>query len=207
MARQAAKRSQASAGLAEYNRKRDFAKTAEPAGKVAKAKGNSFVVQKHAATRLHYDFRLELDGVLKSWAVTRGPSLNPSEKRLAVRTEDHPLDYGGFEGTIPKGEYGGGTVMLWDRGRWEPVSDPHAGLEEGKLKFRLHGERLHGGFMLVRMPPRGKEARENWLLIKERDDAADDADPLLDQHTTSVATGRSMEEIATGDSAVWHSNR
>src|SRR5918999_1750252 len=117
--------------LAEYRRKRDFARTAEPAGKVAKRRGDSFVVQKHAATRLHYDFRLEFDGVLKSWAVTRGPSLNPSEKRLAVRTEDHPLEYGGFEGTIPKGEYGGGTVMLWDRGTWEPLHEPRAGLDEG----------------------------------------------------------------------------
>jgi len=203
MARKAA----AAASLAEYNRKRDFSRTAEPAGKPAEAQGFSFVIQKHAATRLHYDFRLELDGVLKSWAVTKGPSLNPAERRLAVRTEDHPLDYGTFEGTIPKGEYGGGTVMLWDRGTWEPVSDPHEGLEEGKLKFRLHGERLHGGYMLVRMPPRGRETRENWLLIKERDEAADDADPLLEQFVTSVTTGRSMEEIATGNSAVWHSNR
>jgi bifunctional non-homologous end joining protein LigD len=193
--------------LAEYNRKRDFARTAEPAGKLAATEGFSFVVQKHAATRLHYDFRLELDGVLKSWAVTKGPSLAPAERRLAVRTEDHPLAYGGFEGTIPKGEYGGGTVMLWDRGTWAPVGDPHEGLEEGKLKFRLHGERLKGGYMLVRMPPRPKEKRENWLLIKERDEAADDADPLLAEFTTSVTTGRSMEEIANGNSAVWHSNR
>src|SRR5688500_14741451 len=193
--------------LVEYRRKRDFAKTAEPAGKVAARQGWSFVVQKHAATRLHYDFRLELDGVLKSWAVTRGPSLNPAEKRLAVRTEDHPLDYGGFEGTIPKGEYGGGTVMLWDRGTWEPYHDPRQGLEEGMLHFGLNGERLKGGWALVRLPPRGKEKRENWLLIKERDEFADDADPLLAEHTTSVTTGRSMEEIAHGDSAVWHSNR
>jgi bifunctional non-homologous end joining protein LigD len=193
--------------LAEYNRKRDFGKTAEPEGKVAENEGFSFCIQKHAATRLHYDFRLELDGVLKSWAVTKGPSLNPAERRLAVHTEDHPLDYGGFEGTIPKGEYGGGTVMLWDRGTWEPVSDPHKGLEEGRLKFRLHGERLNGGWNLVRMPPRPKEKRDNWLLIKERDETADEADPILEEFTTSVSTGRSMEEIATGNSAVWHSNR
>jgi bifunctional non-homologous end joining protein LigD len=207
MARATARKAGGDKSLAEYNRKRDFARTAEPAGVVAERQGFSFVIQKHAATRLHYDFRLELDGVLKSWAVTKGPSLNPAERRLAVRTEDHPLDYGGFEGTIPKGEYGGGTVMLWDRGTWAPVEEPHKGLDEGKLKFRLDGERLKGGFMLVRMPPRGRETRENWLLIKERDGTEDDADPILEEHTTSVTTGRSMEEIATGDSAVWHSNR
>ena len=199
-------------GLAEYNRRRDFAKTAEPAGKSGRSKagkgeGFSFCVQKHDATRLHYDFRLELDGVLKSWAVTKGPSLSPAERRLAVRTEDHPLDYGGFEGTIPAGEYGGGTVMLWDRGTWAPMGDPHADLAEGKLKFHLDGERLSGGWMLVRMPPRGRETRENWLLIKERDEAADDSDPLLTENTTSVSTGRTMEEIAGGASAVWHSDR
>src|SRR3954447_11311699 len=120
-----------------YHAKREFQKTPEPRGRTAKAQGFTFVVQKHDASRLHYDFRLELDGVLKSWAVTKGPSLAPGERRLAVRTEDHPLAYGGFEGTIPKGEYGGGTVMLWDRGTWEPVDDPHQGLEEGKLKFHL----------------------------------------------------------------------
>src|SRR5438094_6433717 len=129
-------------GLGEYERKRDFKKTAEPAGagkaRGRKARANRFVIQKHAATRLHYDFRLELDGVLKSWAVTRGPSLDPSEKRLAVRVEDHPLDYGDFEGTIPKGQYGGGTVMLWDRGTWTPEGDPHEGLKKGKLSFILN---------------------------------------------------------------------
>src|SRR3981081_1684783 len=120
-----------------------------------------------STTRLHYDFRLELDGVLLSWAVTKGPSLNPSDKRLAVRTEDHPLSYGTFEGTIPKGQYGGGAVMLWDRGSWEPKGDPHAGLKKGHLAFTLHGERLKGGWDLVRM--RGDGKRENWLLIKEAD--------------------------------------
>src|SRR3954447_11365314 len=161
--------------LSEYRRKRDFAITAEPAGKVARNQGHSYLIQKHAATRLHYDFRLELDGVLLSWAVTRGPSLNPSEKRLAVHVEDHPLDYGGFEGTIPKGEYGGGTVMLWDRGTWEPIGDPHEGMAEGKLNFILHGERMKGGFSLVRMRSdrEGKSGRENWLLIKRRDETAD----------------------------------
>jgi len=192
--------------LQEYNRKRDFSRTAEPAGEVADKRGRSFVVQKHAATRLHYDFRLEHEGVLWSWAVRSGPSLNPAEKRLAVRTEDHPLNYGGFEGTIPKGEYGGGTVMLWDRGTWEPLHDPAAGIKEGMLHFLLHGERLNGGFALVRMRGRPNEKRENWLLIKERDETADERDEILEKNMTSVASGRSMEEIAEGNSAVWHSN-
>ena len=146
------------ASLEQYQSKRDFKKTSEPAGKVPLGKrgsaGGIFVIHKHAATRLHYDLRLEHGGVLWSWAVTRGPSLDPGEKRLAVRVEDHPLEYGGFEGTIPKGEYGGGTVMLWDRGTWEPLDDPHEGLKEGKLHFRLSGERLKGGWALIRMPPR-----------------------------------------------------
>src|SRR5687768_9988619 len=160
--------------LREYQKKRDFDKTAEPSGKRAapkKGQGLRFVVQKHAATRLHYDFRLELDGVLKSWAVTKGPSANPADKRLAVRVEDHPLEYGGFEGTIPKGEYGGGTVMLWDEGTWEPEGDPHKALEKGDLKFTLHGKRLRGSWVLVHMKGRDQqrrsgEPRENWLLIK-----------------------------------------
>jgi bifunctional non-homologous end joining protein LigD len=157
--------------LEEYRRKRDFSKTGEPApGKVqARNRQLSYLIQKHDATRLHYDFRLELDGVLLSWAVTKGPSLQPTDKRLAVRTEDHPLAYGSFEGTIPKGEYGGGTVMLWDRGTWEPKGDPHAGLKKGHLAFELHGERLKGGWDLIRT--RGDEKRENWLLIKEADQA------------------------------------
>src|SRR6186713_318098 len=137
-------------GLQEYKRKRDFKKTPEPAGKVAPAKGNSFVIQKHAATRLHYDFRLEMEGVLRSWAVPKGPSLDPAEKRLAVHVEDHPLDYGGFEGIIPKGQYGGGTVMLWDRGTWSPVGDPAEGMKRGHLKFDLSGEKLHGRWALVK---------------------------------------------------------
>ena len=158
--------------LEEYRRKRDFGKTTEPPpGKVkAQNKQLSYLIQKHDATRLHYDFRLELDGVLLSWAVTKGPSLDPADKRLAVRTEDHPFAYGTFEGTIPKGEYGGGTVMLWDRGTWAPKGDPHAGLKKGHLAFELHGERLKGGWNLIRM--RGDEKRENWLLIKEADRGA-----------------------------------
>lgn len=183
--------------LKEYTRKRDFKKTPEPAAsKARKGKGFSYLIQKHDATRLHYDFRLELDGVLLSWAVTRGPSLNPSDKRLAVRTEDHPLSYGTFEGTIPKGQYGGGTVMLWDRGRWEPKGDPHAGLKKGHLSFLLHGERLKGGWALIRM--RNEEKRENWLLIKEQDEAAstDDNAAFLEELSSSVTTGRSMDDIA-----------
>jgi bifunctional non-homologous end joining protein LigD len=186
--------------LEEYRRKRNFRKTSEPPpGKVTERnKQLSYLIQKHDATRLHYDFRLELDGVLLSWAVTKGPSLDPADKRLAVRTEDHPLAYGSFEGTIPKGEYGGGTVMLWDRGTWEPKGDPHTGLKKGHLAFELHGERLKGGWDLIRM--RGDEKRENWLLIKKGDpDAAPGLDgALLDGLASSVTTGRSMEEIASG---------
>src|SRR5262245_30452977 len=143
--------------LAEYKARWDFAKTPEPGPKPGKAKGNSFVIQKHAATRTHFDFRLEHDGVLKSWAVTKGPSLDPSQKRLAVMTEDHPLEYGGFEGVIPKGEYGAGPMMIWDRGIWEPIGDSDEGLAKGDLKFRLHGDRLNGEFVLVRMKPCKKE--------------------------------------------------
>lgn len=188
--------------LARYNAKRDFTKTAEPAGKAAKSGGNSFVVQKHDATRLHWDFRLEVDGVLKSWAVTRGPSLDPEDKRLAVRTEDHPLDYGTFEGTIPKGEYGGGTVMLWDRGTWEPVEGKSArDLEKGHLHFRLYGERMKGEWLLIRLKPRPREKTENWLLRKLDDAEAGGAGDLVDRCLTSVSTGRSMEDIAAGRSA------
>lgn len=194
-----------SESLEAYRAKRDFTRTSEPKGAAARATaGHSYVVQKHQARRLHFDFRLELDGVLKSWAVTRGPSLDPREKRLAVRTEDHPLDYGAFEGAIPKGEYGGGLVMIWDRGIWTPQSDPHRGLELGHLKFELHGERLKGGFALVRMPRRGREKRENWLLVKEKDGMAD---PSLDptrEWTKSVATGRTFDEISAGED-VWSS--
>lgn len=191
--------------IEEYNARRDFRKTPEPKGKRGRQKGRSFVVQKHAATRLHYDFRLEHNGVLKSWAVTRGPSVNPADKRLAVRTEDHPLGYGEFEGIIPKGEYGGGTVMLWDQGTWEPLEDPDQGFAEGKLKFVLHGERMTGAWALIRMRGKPKEKRENWLLIKERDDEAfDHGDILIEDATTSVRSGRTMEEIAEG-ADVWRS--
>ena len=186
--------------LETYRQKRDFAKTAEPAGKARKsAGGDSFVVQKHAARRLHYDFRLELDGVLKSWAVTRGPSYNPRDKRLAVQTEDHPLDYGSFEGTIPEGEYGAGSVIIWDNGHWAPRGDPHEGLAKGNLKFELFGQRLHGSWALVRMKPdKPGQKRENWLLIKERDEFAEDdeGEHLLDEFSTSVVSGHTIDDIA-----------
>lgn len=183
--------------LRTYHRKRDFKTTAEPRGRVGRRRGHSFVVQKHDATRLHFDFRLELDGVLKSWAVTKGPSLDPEEKRLAVRVEDHPLDYGGFEGIIPEGQYGGGTVMLWDEGTWEPEGDPHEGLRKGKLSFILHGMRLKGGFALVRMrKDRSGGKRDNWLLIKQRDDEADAKLDPIEAWQTSVRTKRSMAGIA-----------
>jgi bifunctional non-homologous end joining protein LigD len=185
--------------LARYNAKRDFTKTAEPAGAVAKAKGNGFIVQKHDATRLHWDLRLEMDGVLKSWAVTRGPSLDPDDKRLAVRTEDHPLSYATFEGTIPKGEYGGGTVMLWDRGTWEPIPGKSAkDLEKGHLHFIVHGERMKGEWLLIRLKPRPKERTENWLLRKIDDAFAGGSGDLVDRCLTSVSTSRTMEEIAAG---------
>lgn len=185
--------------LGLYNAKRDFKKTAEPAGKKAQGKGNSFVVQKHDATRLHWDFRLEIDGVLKSWAVTRGPSLDPADKRLSVRTEDHPLGYGTFEGTIPKGEYGGGTVMLWDRGTWAPIAGKSAkDLDEGHLHFTLQGERMRGEWLLVRIKGKPKEKRENWLLRKIDDEYAGSSDELVERGLTSVSTGRTMQDIAAG---------
>jgi bifunctional non-homologous end joining protein LigD len=185
--------------LARYNAKRNFAKTAEPAGTLAPGNGNSFMVQKHDATRLHWDLRLEIDGVLKSWAVTRGPSLDPGEKRLAVRTEDHPLSYATFEGTIPAAEYGGGTVMLWDRGSWSPIKGKSASdLDKGHLHFVLDGERMKGEWLLIRLKPRAREKRENWLLRKIDDAAAGGTDTLVDEALTSVSTGRTMAEIADG---------
>ena len=193
-----------------YNRKRDFAKTKEPKGRKLKGQGDSFVVQKHAATRLHWDFRLELDGVLKSWAVPKGPSLDPDEKRLAMHVEDHPLDYGEFEGTIPKGEYGGGTVMLWDKGRWipDPRKDPSKTIDEGHLHFTLEGERMKGEWVLFRLNPRPGERGEPWMLKKVTDEYADpaDGDALVDDCVTSVTTGRTMAEIAAGED-VWHSKK
>lgn len=199
--RPAARKPQPAQELSTYRAKRDFTRTGEPSGtvRVASAPQLRFVIQQHAATRLHYDFRLELDGVFKSWAVTRGPSLDPRDKRLAVEVEDHPLDYGDFEGTIPKGQYGGGTVQIWDRGYWLS-RDPHAGLAKGDLKFALDGEKLHGEWVLVRMAhDRDGGKRTNWLLIKHRDAYArdDKAGDLLAQDR-SVASGRTLEEIAQG---------
>jgi bifunctional non-homologous end joining protein LigD len=213
--------------LSTYRKKRDFDKTEEPSGdvKVAPSKRRRFVIQKHDATRLHYDLRLEFDGVFKSWAVTRGPSLDPHDKRLAVEVEDHPLDYGDFEGTIPEGEYGGGTVQLWDRGYWES-DNPEAGFKKGDLKFTLDGDKLHGSWVLVRMRnDRNGGKRTNWLLIKHRDEFAKEgeANDILDEDR-SVASGRSLKQIAEGKGrapkpfmlakrarmnadAVWHSNR
>jgi bifunctional non-homologous end joining protein LigD len=210
--------------LHEYRSKRDFTKTREPSGDAAPSSDGSarrFLVQKHDATRLHYDFRIELDGVLKSWAVTKGPSDNPEDKRLAVRVEDHPLAYGSFEGTIPEDQYGGGTVMLWDEGTWEPIGNPHAGLEIGDLKMRIHGHRMKGEWVLVHMKGRDSQRksgppRENWLLIKHRDDYARDKETLTARFTRSVSTGRDMDGIAKGlkskktsatpDDAVWRSD-
>ena len=200
--------------LDEYRRKRDFRKTPEPAGAPPPRPSDptplAFVIQKHAARRLHYDFRLELDGVLKSWAVPKGPSLDPGEKRLAVEVEDHPLEYGGFEGVIPEGEYGGGTVMLWDRGTWLPADpDPKAAYRNGTIKFALHGEKLHGDWVLVRIRGRKKATTnsDNWLLIKERDAAAvpGSGDAVVGDHPLSVASGRSLDEIAADRDRVWHS--
>ncbi len=185
------------AGLRSYHAKRRFGVTREPRGKVG-TRGNAFVIQKHAARALHYDLRLQLDGVMKSWAVTRGPSLVPGEKRLAVQVEDHPIAYNKFEGTIPQGEYGGGTVMVWDRGRWTPEGDAEKGLRKGHLSFELKGQKLHGGWHLVRMRKRPGEKRDNWLLIKQHDDAARTAKQrdILVEKPRSVKTGRSMDEIA-----------
>jgi bifunctional non-homologous end joining protein LigD len=185
-----------------YNAKRDFAKTAEPKGALHPGHGNRFMVQKHDATRLHWDLRLEVDGVMKSWAVTRGPSLNPDDKRLAVQTEDHPLSYADFEGTIPAGEYGGGTVMLWDDGTWAPIAGKSAkDLEDGHLHFVLDGARMKGEWMLIRLKPRGKERHTNWLLRKGGDDEAGGSDDLVEGAVTSVKTGRTMQEIAAGKAA------
>ncbi|MGD0941163.1 MAG: DNA polymerase ligase N-terminal domain-containing protein [Terracidiphilus sp.] len=190
---------------------RDFQMTAEPqgTGRVVSDPVETlpFVVQKHAASRLHYDFRLGWGGVLKSWAIAKGPSYSPSDKRLAVQVEDHPIEYGGFEGTIPKGQYGGGTVMVWDFGEWEPLDDVERGLRDGHLKFELHGEKLKGKWALVRMRSfAGRSDKPNWLLIKEKDEfARDDGEPaVVDESPDSVVTRRSIDEIAASKDHVWN---
>jgi bifunctional non-homologous end joining protein LigD len=218
----------AAAQLKKYREKRDFTKTQEPSGEreVVSAEHRRFVIQKHAASHLHWDLRLELNGVFKSWAVTKGPSVDPADKRLAVEVEDHPLDYGDFEGTIPKGEYGGGTVQMWDRGYWAPQGPkkPEDALAAGDFKFVLAGERLKGSFVLVKIRNnRGRDTRTNWLLIKHKDEYARPGEtPGLIEEDRSVASGRTMDQIARGvgkapkafmlaaaedADAVWHSNR
>lgn len=204
--------------LERYRAMRDFRVTAEPSGKTQARKpkkgskpadqGLPFVIQKHAATRLHYDFRLGWRGVLKSWAVTKGPSCNPADKRLAVQVEDHPIEYGGFEGTIPQGQYGGGTVMVWDQGTWEPLDDVDQGFERGSLKFTLHGKKLHGNWALVRMHGKaGGEKKTNWLLIKERDSFAQSAEDaaVTEEEPDSAVTGRDIDQIAASSDHVWDS--
>jgi len=199
--RAAAKRvHEPSRSLDAYDAKRNFAVTPEPRAKRAEAGGSRFVVQKHAARRLHFDLRLELDGVLKSWAVTRGPSLVPGEKRLSIHTEDHPLDYLTFEGVIPAGQYGGGTMIVWDEGRWIPEGDPREAYAQGRLTFALDGHRLKGRWHLVRTRQKPRDAREQWLLLKSDDDhaRAPDAPEIVEEETASVRSGRTIEELARG---------
>jgi bifunctional non-homologous end joining protein LigD len=189
-------------GLTEYNKKRDFSKTSEPAPGAMKDAGGMFVVQKHAATRLHYDFRLEHDGVLMSWAVPQGPSLDPKVKRLAVRTENHPLEYGAFEGVIPKGEYGAGAVIIWDTGKVRWLYDPADGMAKGELKFILDGERLRGEFHMVKIKPREGERSDPWLLFKSKDRHAGEVDPT-ERNITSIVSGRTIEDVRSKGGRVW----
>jgi bifunctional non-homologous end joining protein LigD len=195
--------------LAEYRKKRDFTRTAEPrGGRRKRAAKLAYVIQKHAASHLHFDLRLELDGVMKSWAVPKGPSIDPAVKRLAMQVEDHPIEYNAFEGTIPKGEYGGGTVMIWDRGTYEYGGDDalegeeglREGYRRGDFKFVLHGKRLKGSWVLVRTR-RGDPRRAQWLLIKHRDDFAEPGSEVVEEYQTSAATGRTMDDIAAGRKA------
>jgi bifunctional non-homologous end joining protein LigD len=201
--------------LQQYRLKRNFVRTPEPTGRTAHSGSGTrpiYVVQKHAATRLHYDFRLELDGTLKSWAVPKGPSLDPGQKRLAVHVEDHPLEYADFEGTIPPKQYGAGTVLVWDRGTWRPEGNPGEGYRRGVLKFRLDGQKLRGAWTLVRMHRRGvdkEQDKDNWLLIKERDAEAksgEDAE-IVERLTDSVQSGRGLKEVASKEPRVWQSDR
>ena len=212
--RTAKKAGEAEAKLAEYRQKRDFSRTDEPAGgRVRTSQKLAFVIQKHAASHLHYDLRLELDGVMKSWAVPKGPSLDPSVKRLAMQVEDHPIEYNSFEGTIPKGEYGGGSVMLWDRGTYtyggtnpDALEGLRGGYAKGDFKFVLNGKRLKGSWVLVRTRS-GAPGKPQWLLIKHKDEYAEPGSDVTAEHLTSVTTNRTMEEIGGGKSRVWHSNR
>ena len=190
--------------LSKYRSMRDFEVTSEPRGaRSPRTAGNSFVIQQHAARRLHYDFRLELDGVLLSWSVPKGPSLSPTERRLAVRVEDHPIDYADFEGIIPKGQYGGGTVCVWDRGTWQPEGDPHEAMRKGRLTFRLDGQKLHGTWHLIRTKPTDKQ--ETWLLFKSRDEAANENVDIVATKPESVISGRTLDEIAADADRVWES--
>ena len=185
-----------------YRAKRDFSRTREPQGAKARRRadrGGIFVIHKHAARRLHYDLRLEHDGVLWSWAVTRGPSLDPDDKRLAVHVEDHPLEYGAFEGTIPEGQYGAGAVIVWDEGKWLPEGDPAAGMKKGHLVFTLEGHKLTGKWHLVRMKPRRGEKRDNWLLIKADDAAARRDEDILETEPNSVKSGVGIEDVGKVD--------
>ncbi|MEP6891519.1 MAG: DNA polymerase ligase N-terminal domain-containing protein, partial [Nitrospirota bacterium] len=196
-------------GLQQYWGKRNFKETPEPRGaSQSPSERLQFVIQQHAASRLHYDFRLELAGTLKSWAIPKGPSLDPARKRLAVHVEDHPLDYGGFEGIIPPKQYGAGTVLLWDRGSWSPVGDPMASYRRGRLKFNLKGHKLRGLWNLVRMGGRQEQGKDNWLLFKENDDEARTGEQaeVTQLLTTSVASRRTIEQIASDCHRVWQSN-
>ena len=194
-----------------YRKKRNFKTTPEPAGRVGRRKVRelTFVIQKHKASHLHYDFRLELNGVLLSWAVPKGPSLDPADKRLAMHVEDHPIEYGDFEGVIPPKQYGSGTVLLWDRGHWSPEGDAETAYRQGKLKFVLHGEKLHGGWMLVKSHGGKYGGDKSWLLIKERDEfARTGADAhIVDTEPDSVSSGRTLDQITADADRVWHSNR
>jgi bifunctional non-homologous end joining protein LigD len=200
----------ATAKLAKYRSMRDFARTAEPRGGSSRAApgsqaGRGFVIQQHAARRMHYDFRLELDGVLLSWSVPKGPSLSPKQRRLAVRTEDHPIDYADFEGVIPAGQYGGGTVIVWDRGTWQAEGDAQASMKAGKLTFALDGHKLHGRWHLVRTKSQSKQ--DTWLLFKGRDDAADDRTDIITAEPASVLSGRTLDEVAAAPERVWQSHK
>src|SRR3569623_1841700 len=181
--------------LSTYRQKRDFSKTSEPAGEVDDNNGHRVVIHKHSATADHYDLRLEIGGVLKSWAVPKGPSLNPADKRYAAQTEDHPLEYIDFEGVLPEGEYGGGPMIVWDTGTFAPMNDVQEGLAKGDFKFRLWGEKLKGGWVLIRMKPKKGETDSNWLFVKEKDTGVDIATDILAARPESVKSGMTIEEL------------